>query len=285
MKALLPISITLAFVLASCSSVKDAVSLKDNPSCRTVLEGFLHSHSGFNGKVPVLIVNYLPQKKLVLHGEIVSRSDSGIVFDPQREGPLHDPPPKFYRYSDIQCAIDSNASIIYGTLPDKYTIVWSMEVEVKKADSLEGQATRLILDANQPFAYCLDPGHYKITGIKFNSDTHYEDKAAEYPDMRFDVRPNVSNYLGDLFLDYATKPSPDLCVIYADPTYRPGYGIMMANFGLIGGLLESLSHPGKQTHVLTVSLDTTFKSQSTLRSGESLLRFTSLDDSTRSPRN
>jgi hypothetical protein len=273
MTMLKSLSVVLTMVFAACSGARDALTIQESPACPTVVEGFLHSKIGFNGKVPILMLHYDFQKKQIWHGEIVAVTDSGIVFDPQRDGPLYDPPAKFYPYAAIQCAIDSFATVIYGTIPEKYSIVWDMELQIKKRDSLEALPIRMNLQSNKPFAYCLDPGIYKITALTFKSSTQYIDNGVEYPDLTFEVRPNVSNYLGDLFLDFATRPSPDVALMQATPAYRPGYGMASSYFGLLGAVIESLGRPGMQVHSLSVQRDSAYRPQSSLSVIYSGLRF------------
>jgi hypothetical protein len=263
MQTTLSIILILTGLFMGCSSAREATRTRDDPTCRTVVEGYLHSRVLFNGKVPALVLHSTPQTKKILTGEIVSVNDSGITFDPAREGPLHDPDAKLYPYSGIQCAIDSTGDIVYGELPERFTNVWNMEVELIREDGPSDKPIKLVLNPNERFSYCINPGSYAVRQIVFNSNRRYVDQGVSLPPMSVVVRENASNYIGDLYLNFASELDSSVCLIKAEAKYRPGYGVMM-NFGLIGGIAEALGREGLQGHTLQVRVDSSHGSETNL---------------------
>jgi hypothetical protein len=248
----------------SCSGVHEAVKTQDVPNCKTAVGGFLHSKVTFNGKVPVLLLPDSIRGKIIFYGKILEKNSEGIIFDPDKEGLFYNPEPKLYPYSDIQCAIDSEGNIVYGGLPEIYTNIWSMNLELIQTTKPNEEPIMLILEANHPFSYCLNPGVYKVKGIRFRSNRSYIDESISLPKLTLTINQDCFNYIGDLFLDYASQKEPSICIIQTK-TLTPGIGFVLGVIENITGGVKGADYYYRKTwdvdnpkHSLRISVDSAF---------------------------
>jgi hypothetical protein len=229
-KSILIVSI---FALQGCAGNKSLVPVKVNHKCVTTVEGFYHSKIFYPNTVPALLLKDVPLPK-ILHGQILGLEHAGIRFDPVREGLLYDPPAVLYKYDEIVCAVNDSRQVVYGVLPDKYSDVWSLEVFLVSTDQPDAEPLKMALEANQKFSYCLDPGNYVVTKIEFKSRRNWIDKSVSIPKLGFTAVKGHANYIGDLYLDYASPGSPNVHVIPFEIKYRPKAHAAAGQFGLAG---------------------------------------------------
>jgi hypothetical protein len=113
MRILLLIRVSISI---NCCGIHEAIKTEDVKNCNAIVEGFLNSKVTFIRNGPALIFNKSRDGKII-HGRIISRSDSGIFL---LQDLFYTPDPTFYSFKNIQCAIASNRTIIYGELPKRF---------------------------------------------------------------------------------------------------------------------------------------------------------------------
>lgn len=206
------IIIVICLQFLNCSSAKKAIKPQNSQECQSVIGGFLHSNISFNGKGPALLLHDKPWKKKVLFGSIAKIDSEGIWFEPKEDYCAFCPKVRLYPYSEIACVIDSANTIIYGGLPNKNTNIWGMYFEIIREAVPNDELVGIFLEANKSFSYCLSPGIYTVKNIRFFSNRTYQDEVTLLPKIIIQVDQDKYNYLGDIFLDYQTEDTSDLCI-------------------------------------------------------------------------
>lgn len=230
--------IVISVFMFGCSGAQKALSPENVPNCMTIIEGNFHSRVTWNGDVPVLLLKN-SENQDGMKGRIIEKTAEGIRFDQNRVSPFYDPAEKFYPYEDIICAIDENREIIYGSIPNKFSIVWNADVELVPQDTLKAKPTILELKANRRFSFCLNTGLYLVKKITFKGNNGYVDEAIHLPEMELMVERGYNNYVGDLYLNFSPLTSEETCLLPFKIKYRPDQAAMGAMFGLVGALIYS----------------------------------------------
>jgi hypothetical protein len=249
----------ISVTVNSCG-IHEAVKTEDAQNCKAVIEGFLNSKVTFIRKGPALIFNQ-SRDESIIYGQIVSKNDSGIFF---LQDPFYTPDPTFFSYKNIQCAIDSNRTIIYGKLPKRFQFYWGMEWSIVSIDDSSQEPIKMVLNANKPFSYCLKPGTYCVSDIEFEGNySEFVDKADSLPRIIFNVETNKVNNLGTINLDFTNIFDSSVCVIPSIIDVRPMQerAFMRKPEGLLGKILKSYGVKIlSENHMFTVSQDSIYES-------------------------
>jgi len=254
MKNLLLCVILLSFAMMSCSGGK-AVRFDKNSSCRTVIEGSFQDDYLWKGKVAAIVTENF-NGTTTKYGKIVEVNDDGIVFDEEKQNYLSNPDPKKYSFKDLVCVIDENRNVIHGTVPGRYKITWTLDMELaNKADSTQ-KKVKIKLVQGEKFAYCIAPGTYYVSKIVFKNNRDFVDVSTDIPNMRFEVAPNCINYVGDIHLDNLPERSPNTCAVSYKIVSRPSDAMVGFAFGLVGALLQEAARSmNTEENIHTITVD------------------------------
>jgi hypothetical protein len=237
--------ILLVLLLTGCASSLSRIN--NSPQCTTTIEGFLHSGlRAWLGPRPCIIVRDFGKHDFWF-GEILEVRDDGVVFDQNRISALSDPKPEFIRYKDTIAVIDEHGGVLHGKVPKDYSRTFALELELSCVSDVDVDPVKLKLEQNEPFGFCIEPGIYQVTNIRFDGENDYEDEAVAFPTLRIDIHDSVSNYIGDIYLNCKDVTGCELMLpVDVKGINRPDddAGIMIANSiggwfgGLIGGSAE-----------------------------------------------
>ena len=148
---------------------------------------------------PILMIKQIGSQPQRLKGKIVSVTDSGIVFNPGREGPFYDPDTTFYRSDAILSFVDKKGHLIFGKWPNTGRLLGEVEIKVKSyPDRKHYYAFRT--NFHDTFFYPLPPGKYIITSIILFSRGRDMYVTTNPINKFFVIKPNCINYFGDLYL-------------------------------------------------------------------------------------
>ena len=233
----------IAFVFIGCATTR-VPELKDRPNCKSSVEGFFHSEHGWVGKAPALILK--EDKEKIMNGKIISLEDDGVTFDPDKESPFYDPKEKYYPFTDVETLIGEKGELVYGKIPKKYSRAWSIDLHIVNLETPDQKPMKLSLKQNQRFSYCLPAGKYFVKEILFIDKYNNIDCGVDYPKLIFEVKPNCSNYIGDIYLDFDNINEGEMILIPYKIVSRP-QGAVAAGFlgGAIGGALYGLAISSK----------------------------------------
>lgn len=262
MKTILLIS--LSFLIAACSATKTATKTSDDPRCTTAVEGNFKCRVLYVGTAPAFFVKTSEEHTKNLRGKIIEITDEGILFEAARVGVFGSPETRLFRYKDIVFAIDSSRKALYGTPPLKESLVWDMDLVVRRTDDTTANPLRLELKAGEKFSFCVPPGDYALYEIYFNHGPDI-DIGVKLPLLTFRVQPGKANYIGDLLLDMDSTDAPGSCII-PYKVYKSQTAAMGVMFGLVGGILAALAtdFSVKEGHRLRVSIDEEFETTTML---------------------
>jgi hypothetical protein len=229
----------LIFLLYGCGA-SEATTYNRNKQCKSVVEGFYESNIRFSRKCPVLVFKKLHSPRL-LYGKIVSVSDTGVIFDPNRESPFYDLDAAFYSKEEIDCVVDSQGFSVFGNIPDKFQLICNMEWEIENTQDKSNKTSKLLFYSGNKFAYCLDAGTYRVKKVLFTADLDYgytwEDELIANYEIKFSVENNKTNYIGNMLLDYPVEDSTNVHQLLCKIEHRPdkeqktraiGYSLMFA---------------------------------------------------------
>ena len=201
----------------------------DVSGCTTTISGKMHFPFSTSQFKEGLLVKRGGEYSFV-QGKIVEKTEKGYIFDPQttrKYGP--DAEKRLYKFDEIICAIDTNSQIVYGDMPDKIMDMFRMELYVTPAKGDSTKGLRVKLNTNKKFQYCIEPGTYRIIQIIFykTNTLNFVDCSEFLPEMTFETKPGVNNYLGDFLLDAPLKES-DSYSITCWNIRRPGDDFVFA---------------------------------------------------------
>lgn len=245
----------LAYFLSGCSS-RELTKYADDNSCLTTLEGNYYKETGANCDHPAVFLK-MPRNPKLMEGNIVSVDSSGILFDPDKVG-FYDEDETHYSYDTLYGVIDAKGKLIYGNIPDYYAVSQRLVVELEKSETKK--ISELVLQPNEPFSYCIEPGQYKITGLKFIDKKDVQDIGTDFPVVSFSIEAGKANYMGNIYADYKTRDETNVLVIPCskyDGDAQAGAGM----FGLIGSLAYAVANEIENAdlhHVIHIELDKKF---------------------------
>ncbi len=260
--------IFLLFLLPLCMSCAGgkAIRFEKNPNCRTVIEGFFHDDFEWKGKVPAIITENFNGTATV-YGKILEMNEDGILFDAEKENFVSNPGPKKYKFKDLLCVVDANRKIIYGKIPEKYKMVWELDMALINENDPAGKTVRINLKQGEKFAYCMDPGSYAVRKITFKNKKGFTDVSTTIPNLRFKVVQNHVNYIGDLHFDLFPETAPNTCALPYRVVSRPTDGFSFYMFGIAGGLAQAIARSLSDEEVIhTLTVDDAADAKSMINS-------------------
>ena len=199
--------------LVGCGGLK-VCPLERQPECGTTVEGFYYCAEPWDGPKPALIVRSGPEIR-ILKGTIVSRDERGITFDQSAEGMLRDPGPEHFPFKRVAALIGENGDVVYGRVPESCSKAYTLELHLRLADSPKAEVIKLSLKPNAQFAFCVPPGTYEVSDMRFiNEQLKIVDGAVEPPRVRVVIEEGFSNYIGDWYMNCGPSPSDSIKVAY-----------------------------------------------------------------------
>lgn len=191
--------LTVLFFFNACSSFQKLQPKQENPDCKTSISGSLHYNFRGNNKDTILILKR-NLSDLLLKGRIIEKTSEGFIFDPDKRNE-HDEQTKLYKFDDIKYIIGLNGNLIFGAFPDsmEYDSL-SLKITISKVDStvIKPFPLSMVINSNESFSYCIEPGLYRIREIVITGFHHY---SLILPEITFEVTKGYDNYLGDIYLD------------------------------------------------------------------------------------
>ena len=242
------ICLILAFIFVNCASNR-IWTLDQNPGCETSVEGYYHCREPWDKTKPALIIRQ-GMHMLVIGGEIVSRDDKGVTFDPDGKVFTGDPKPEYYPFDEIEALIDENGKLLYGTIPEKYSRSYALELHLISQDTTKSESVKLLLKPNRRFGFCVPAGNYIVSKLQFKNDyMGIIDEGVDIPEFRISVAENKSNYIGDIYLDCGKGDLNDPVLIQYKIARRrdgdrEGYDTVLVG-GLFGGVAAGLYEVSK----------------------------------------
>lgn len=232
--------IIIVLLLLFCT--RYAVKYDKNPKCETIITGSFYSKPDFKGKNAIIVVHN-KNKNIKLFGEFISKTDTGVKFNPKSTGLFMDYPERIYKFEEISCATDNEGNVVYGHLPSEYCSLMKMEMKILPLDSSDPKSLKLEIDASTTFNFCLEPGAYRIEELKFYNKNVTKEKSTILPEMTFLVKKGCINYIGDLYLDFDEFPGNDVYLMTYEIEENPRQ-IAGVHFGLIGSVLAAIDGLG-----------------------------------------
>lgn len=254
------ILVFISFFSGGCYS-GELTKYADDKNCSTTIEGIYYNETSSTIPPPNIFLK-MPKYPKLLKGELISIDSMGVIFDPDNIG-FTDYGPTFYPYDTLYGVIDTSGKLIYGSIPDYFAIKHTLMLGFERSDTRE--IVRLILQPNEPFAYCIDTGSYKITEINFVTKNKIEEIGYDLPDITIEIVPGSVNYLGNIYLDYKSKEEENVLVIpYSryDSNKSAAIGVM---FGLVGTVVNAIATELENDglyHVINFERDKTFLPES-----------------------
>ena len=257
----------------NCSTV-NAPLLTNAPNCSSSVEGFYYCTDQWSGNTPAILIKDNDNYKII-EGEIISYNDQSVEFDPGKESPFYDPEPKRFDFKDIVTLIGNDGEIIYGTIPQKYSKAYSLELFLSSLSNPEKKPVTLNLQPNQRFAFCVPPDNYNITRILFKDKKNNIDEAIDYPELVLNIKDGCSNYIGHLMLNPKSSKLENPIIlpykILSRPTQSSTAGILG---GAIGGALHAAAMASKGIigeHKLFIGSDNNFTSEGSMPQKNNLI--------------
>lgn len=233
----------LAVITAGCSNY--ALTTIENPNCKTIISGKTICATKWNYQNPAIIAENLFGGEMICLGLELKKVDSGFnlkQYSTREKRFLN----RFFKFDEVQYAVDSIGNSVYGTLPEKYAHKWKMHIEFKSIDTKSNNSFSLEIFPNRKFSFCVEPGIYEVESMYFESLTtilHTDIVDNEdLPEIILDIQPNTINYIGDIYLD-SLVPNKTITKITCKEGIRPK-DIYPSNLGLIGGLLTKAQKYG-----------------------------------------
>jgi len=203
----------------------------------------------------------MPKAPKLLKGKLISIDSIGVIFDQDNVG-FSDEEAKLFPYDTLYGVIDSSGALIYGNVPGFYAVQHKLEIELLNLTTKEFR--RLVLPPNEPFAYCIKEGNYKITGIKFIGKNDVEDIGTDLPEITFEVESGITNYLGNIYVDFKSENDENVMVIPCNRNDE-GRSAALGMFGLLGAVANAVAtgieSSGLQ-HVIHIERDKNFLPES-----------------------
>lgn len=256
------LSIVFLVLLTVGCSTKELTKFSDDNSCLTTLEGNYFKDLTASTSYPAVFLK-MPLNPKLLKGELISIDSNGIVFNPASVG-FYDEEETFYPYDTLYGVINQKGKLVYGSIPEYYAVKHKLIMEISQVDTKS--KSKLVLEPNEPFAYCINPGKYTITSIMFVTNKRLEDVGVDYPKVSLDIKEGNVNYFGNIYVDYKSAEDENVIVI---PCMRndPDGAAVAGMFGLIGSVAHAISTGIESEglhHVINIERDKNFLPESNL---------------------
>jgi hypothetical protein len=235
---LIIISIAVSSLIFTGCSTKELIKYSDDNSCITTIEGnyFKELKPGYDYPVIFLKMEKYPKR---IKGELIIVKEDGIIFDPDNIG-FYDEDETFFSFDTLYGVVNSAGKLIYGAVPEFYDappIRHKLIMELTKKETED--KTKLVLQPNEPFAYCINPGEYIVSVINFAiEENKLQDTGYDLPIINLTVEEGKANYLGNIYVDYKTKDDKNALVI---PCKNEDAGASFTA-GFLGGVIGSVAY-------------------------------------------
>lgn len=232
----------------------------DDKNCLATIEGNYYKGVTSISDPPNIFLK-MPKAPKLIKGELISIDSNGVTFDPDNVG-FSDQEATFFPYDTLYGVIDTTGALIYGSVPEYYAIQHKLEIELLNLTTKD--FARLVLPPNEPFAYCIKEGNYKVSGIKFIGKNNVEDIGTDFPECTFEVVADSTNYLGNIYVDYKSENDENVLVIPCNRNDE-GRSATLGMFGLLGAVANAVAtgieSSGLQ-HVINIERDKNFLPES-----------------------
>ena len=202
-----------ALVLVGCQRMSKVHTLAEEQDCVTSLEGY-YCCKDWMGAKPALILKKESKSKRardtkstlityeVIEGQIVSQDEDGVTFTATGADKSLGSESNYYPFDQIATLIDDDGNIVYGVLPKKYSNAPTMEWWLELSDIYysDSKTHKLVLQPNEPFAFCLPGGEYIVKAIYFSDNIGNVSRGVDYPELTIPVNPGYANYIGHIFI-------------------------------------------------------------------------------------
>jgi hypothetical protein len=239
---------------------RELTKYADNNNCQTTIEGNYYKGVTSIANPPNLFLKMTKAPKL-LKGKLISIDTNGVTFDPDNVG-FSDQGPTFFPYDTLYGLIDTTGTLIFGSVPEYYAVQHTLDIEILNLTTKD--IARLILPPNEPFAYCINEGNYKVSGIKFIGKNKVEDIGTDFPEITFEVAPGVPNYFGNIYVDYKTENDENVMVIPCNRNDE-SRAAALGMFGLLGAVANAVATGVESSglqHVIHIERDKNFLPES-----------------------
>lgn len=249
----------ISFFNIGCAH-RELTKYVDNTSCQTTIEGNYYKRITSIADPPNIFLK-MPKAPKLLKGELISIDSNGVMFDPDNVG-FSDQEATFFPFDTLYGVIDTTGTLIFGSVPEYYAVQHTLDIEL--LDLTTKDVARLVLPPNEPFAYCIKEGNYKVTGIKFIGKKGVEDIGTDFPEITFEVVPDVTNYLGNIYVDYKTENDENVMLVPCNRNDE-GRSAALGMFGILGAVANAVAtgieSSGLQ-HVIHIERDKNFLPES-----------------------
>lgn len=249
----------LSFFNIGCAH-KELSKYVDDNNCLATMEGNYYKGVSSIAEPPNIFLK-MPKAPKLLKGKLISIDSNGVTFDQDNVG-FSDEEARFFPYDTLYGVVDTTGALIYGSVPQYYAVQHKLEIELLNLTSKEFR--RIVLPPNEPFAYCIKEGNYKITGIKFIGKNDVEDIGTDLPEITFEVESGITNYFGNIYVDFKSENDENVMVIPCNRNDE-GRSAALGMFGLLGAVANAVAtgieSSGLQ-HVIHIERDKNFLPES-----------------------
>lgn len=257
MTSLLKVLVVVSFIISliGCSN-HELTRYSDNPKCNTTIEGSYYKDLQSIIDPPHIFLNANKGQKLV-RGQLLSVDSSGVLFDPDNIG-FSNEDPTYYPYDTLYGVIDSFGKLIYGSIPNSYVKKHILTIGLEETKTQE--FSRLILTPNEPFAYCINPGNYKITEINF-TDKKIQDIGTNFPEIMLTIKDGMVNYIGNVFVDKRKREDENVLVIPCKRNDEDRGAALGMMFGVIGAVADAIASEIESDglyHIINIEQENSF---------------------------
>lgn len=167
------------------------------------------------------------------------------------------------KFSDnSSCSTTVEGNYFNELLPDST----SLQMIIGLQNTVTRRYSELILQPNEPFAYCVDPGEYKILRLRFVRNKTVEDTGYDYPEITFSFEGGRVNYFGNILVDYKDITEENVIVVPCRRNNK-SRSAALGMFGLIGAVANAVASEVESAdlyHVINIELDDTFLPEANL---------------------
>ncbi len=275
------LGIILSYLLSGCTP---SLKFVDNPTCKSVIEGYYGSHLRWTGRVPALIYKDKGKTKAA-YGQVC---ENGDFFEVSQVSKKQNDSTLIQRFPKAKtiAIIDSARKIIYGHMNDNILRpkeYWNLFLEVAKMNVKHPRVKEIRLIPGKNFAFCLTPGRYVIKEMYFVNKQQIVDMAKNFPELTFKVTPYSTTYIGNLYLDDPRFKSNRIEIPYiniSNPNDSAALGFIGGTAGgaiggAIAGALLNLAKRAaipKKKHILQIVNNPSFSPKAKLNFKVGLLK-------------
>jgi hypothetical protein len=225
------------------------------------MEGYYQCHDTWAGPKPALVLqeSRVTQRTSgptaerlvydVIEGDIVALDEEGVTFTSIKEPRGTS---QHYTFDRVAVVIDENGDVVHGVIPRKFSRAFSMELwlDPSMVYSSGSKPYKVVMEPNQPFAFCLPAGRYKISKIVFKDKSNNVQLGHDFPELTIRLDDGYANYIGNLCVIHERDELADSITIrdrvLIPYTFRAGSDPMAGFFfGGAGAALIEASTPSE----------------------------------------